>query len=47
MLKKTKEVSNTIFGGENKIIETFGQDAILASKILGIVLTKRSNGADQ
>ena len=25
--------------------ETFGQDAILASKILGIVLTKRSNGA--
>ena len=25
--------------------ETFGSDAILASKILGIVLTKRSNGA--
>ncbi len=25
--------------------ETFGQDAILASKILGIVLTKRANGA--
>ena len=25
--------------------ETFGEDAILASKILGIVLTKRSNGA--
>ena len=23
--------------------ETFGEDAILASKILGIVLTKRSN----
>ena len=25
--------------------ETFGEDAILASKILGIVLTKRANGA--
>ena len=25
--------------------ETFGQDAIRASKVLGIVLTKRSNGA--
>ena len=25
--------------------ETFGSDAVLASKILGIVLTKRSNGA--
>ena len=25
--------------------ETFGQDAVLASKILGITLTKRSNGA--
>jgi DNA mismatch repair protein MutS len=25
--------------------ETFGQDAIKASKVLGIVLTKRSNGA--
>jgi len=24
--------------------ETFGEDAILASKILGIVLTKRANG---
>ena len=25
--------------------ETFGQDAILASRILGITLTKRNNGA--
>ena len=25
--------------------ETFGEDAVLASKILGIVLTKRANGA--
>ncbi len=25
--------------------ETFGEDAIVASKVLGIVLTKRSNGA--
>lgn len=25
--------------------ETFGQDAVLASKILGITLTKRNNGA--
>src|SRR6476620_8346384 len=25
--------------------ETFGQDAVLASKILGITLTKRSNGS--
>ena len=25
--------------------ETFGEDAIKASKILGIILTKRSNGA--
>jgi Mismatch repair ATPase (MutS family) len=27
--------------------ETFGDDAIIASKVLGIVLTKRANGAAQ
>lgn len=27
--------------------ETFGEDAITASKVLGIVLTKRANGSAQ
>ena len=33
--------------GVGDFYETFGEDAIVASKVLGIVLTKRSNGATQ
>ena len=42
---KTKHPDALLLFRVGDFYETFGSDAILASKILGIVLTKRSNGA--
>lgn len=42
---KTKHPDAMLLFRVGDFYETFGQDAIIASKILGIVLTKRANGA--
>jgi len=42
---KTKHPDAMLLFRVGDFYETFGQDAIMASKILGIVLTKRANGA--
>jgi len=42
---KTKHPDAMLLFRVGDFYETFGDDAILASKILGIVLTKRANGA--
>lgn len=44
---KTKHPDALLLFRVGDFYETFGQDAIKASKILGIVLTHRNNGGDQ